>query len=73
MKRKQAKQINKNILVAGLITEEVFSFIEQEIELQLEEELQEEKSRVRDQIDELFDNNYALASSFFKQSLELSY
>ncbi|TSE05392.1 hypothetical protein [Aquimarina algiphila] len=73
MNRKEAKKINQEIRESGIISNEIYEFLEKEIDLLLEEELREEKSRVRHKISALFNDNYFQASDFFKQSLQISY
>ena len=46
MKRTEAKQINQVIREYGIITDNLFEFLDQEIDSILEEELQAEKIRV---------------------------
>lgn len=73
MKRKEAKQINREILKLGIITDDLSQFIEQEIDSLLEEELQTEKTRLKQKIATLFNDNYLQASVFFMKTLEPSY
>ncbi len=73
MNRKDAKKINQEIRESGIISNEIYEFLEKEIDSLLEEELREEKSRVKNKISALFNDNYFQASAFFKQSLQLSY
>ncbi len=73
MKRTEAKQINQVIREYGIITDNLFEFLDQEIDAILEEELQAEKIRVKSKIASLFNDNYMQASAFFLKTIEPSY
>ena len=73
MKRTEAKQINQVIREYGIITDNLFEFLDQEIDSILEEELQAEKIRVKSKIASLFNDNYMQASAFFLKTIEPSY
>ncbi|OED40906.1 hypothetical protein AB832_03490 [Flavobacteriaceae bacterium (ex Bugula neritina AB1)] len=73
MKRIEAKHINRFIREHDIITDDLFAFLDQEIDTILKEELQTEKVRVKRKIATLFNDNYIQASAFFMKTLETSY
>lgn len=72
MNRKEAKKINQDVLESGIISNEIYEFLENEIDSILEEELRAEKSIVIRKITSVFNDNYVLASTFFKETFRLS-